>query len=251
MDGSIKQVLPYLYSKLIGAGFSLSIFALYLLVMTSFNMFEFVETASSTVLWIFFYGYGIICSVLIDGLLRVFPSMKRYSILLYILAGCVVFFVLYKDSLVYVLIAGPIGSLVAVLFFVGMKLFIYRPKWAWLFAFAIPLCVAISLTMDFTEKQKWTAERTKSSFQVSFTYFDGIHKIPFQLEKGEKLLFNIEFESEGGRGYSIENESGEKVPMESHEAKMMVKAETKGKYYIVVRGHHLSSGSFRVRWEIK
>lgn len=251
LHGSIKQVLFYLYTKLIGAGFSLSLFTLYLLVLTSFNMFEFVETASSPILWLFFYGYGIICSVLIDGLLRVVPSMKRYSILLYIVAGCAIFIVLYKDSLAYVLIAGPVGALAAILFYVGMKLFIQRLRWAWVFALAIPISVAIILTIDFTEKQNWTAERTNTSFQVSFSYFDGIHKIPIHLEKGEKLLFYIEFESDGGRGYFVENQNGEKVAMTPYGEKSMVEAETKGTYYIVVRGHHLSSGSFEVKWRTK
>ncbi|WP_010529150.1 hypothetical protein [Lentibacillus jeotgali] len=251
MHGSIKQALFYIYLKLIGAGFSVSIFALYLLVVISFNMFDFVETASSPILWLFFYGYGVICSVLIDGLLKVVPSMKRYTILFYMLAGCAIFFVLYKDSLVYVLIAGPIGALAAILFYVGMKLFINRLEWAWLFALAIPICVAILLTINFTEKQNWEAEQTKTSFRVSFSYFDGIHEIPVQLEKGKSLLFDIEFESDGGRGYSVENESGEKVPMKSRGEKMMVKAGTEGTYYIVIRGHHLSSGGFKVQWGIK
>ncbi|MFD2922247.1 hypothetical protein [Halobacillus naozhouensis] len=249
MQGSVRQTIYYLYTKLIGAGFSLSIFALYALMLASFDMYDFVETASNPIFWLFFYGYGISCSILIDGLLRVVPSVKRYRLLLYITAGCAIFFVLYKGSLEYVLIAGPLGSLAAVLFYVGVKLFAKRLKWAWLFALVIPTCVAISLTIDFTEKQHWTADRTKTSFQASFSYFDGMHEIPIHLEKGEKLLFNIE--SERGRiGHSVENESGKKVPMKPRGERMMVAAETKGTYYIVVTGNGVSLGRFKVEWEI-
>lgn len=107
-------------------------------------------------------------------------------------------------------------------------------------AIILPLIfISISMT-DFTKKENWEAIQGKSVFEAKFTYFNGEHKIPIHLAKGEDLSFHVDFHTNDGWGNHLENKDGKYQPIIEQGDKFIFTAEEDGKYYIVVNGDQAS-----------
>ncbi|SFB06509.1 hypothetical protein SAMN04488072_106155 [Lentibacillus halodurans] len=244
------KILWYGYEKLIGAGFSFSIYGLIMLLSSSFDLFEVSESLSSPMLWAAFYGYGIYCSIIIDGICNVWPMLHPWKISLYIASGFVIFIFLMANF-AYILIAGTIGTAAALLFYAGMSYFRKRKWISSLFALVLPLIFLAVSIMDFTEKEGWEVQRQTSSYEVSFTYFNGEHKIPVKLKENQTLMFQADFSVEsGGYGHHAEDQDGDRVPMHEIGDKLALRDVAAGQYYIVIHGDN-AKGRVDIDWEIR
>lgn len=243
-----NAIIYYLYKKLVGAGFSFSIFVICIIQISSLNLYELSETLTSPWIWVAFYGYGLLCSLMIDWLGRKWVWAKRWAFLLYIFAGFILFAFVFNHWVIF-LIAGTIGAIVALLFYIGTQ-FITKNKWvSFIFAMILPILFIVVSMTDFTKKENWEVIQDESIFEAKFTYFNGEHKIPIQLAKGEVLSFHVDFQTEDGWGNHLENKKGKYLPMTEQGNKLVFTAEEEGEYYIVVNGDR-ASGRFVVDWEI-
>jgi hypothetical protein len=242
----------YLLTKFAGAGFSIFIYFLVILMSAEFDMYDIVENFNQTkMLWFIFYAYGITCSIVIDGLTtRVKKFHQTTKIVLYIVAGFAYFLVRGVNP--FTLFAGAVGAIFSLLFYLE-TIFSKKNVWRrWLFAVVIPLFLITLLSIDFTTKKQWNETRTDNSFQATFSYFHGKHEIPVHLEQGDTLTFTIEFHptNGGGYGYHVRNKENQYVGItELGENTRSITAKDTGTYYIVVTGHHLS-GRITVEWEV-
>src|SRR5699024_3404016 len=89
----------YLYRKLIGSGFSFSIFMLSVFIMVGFDVYEMTETAQNIWVWVAFYPYAIIISYVVDILtffsFFIFHVSRYFAFIFYIIFGFISFFFLY------------------------------------------------------------------------------------------------------------------------------------------------------------
>lgn len=244
------SIINYLTSKLVGAGFSIVMFVIIFTIQSSLDLFELSEILSNPWIWIAFYGYALLSSFIIDWIASKSSWAKRWSLLLHIMAGFMIFFP-FIGFWITVLIAGPVGAGAALIFFLGMK-HVSRNKWtALIFALILPIVLLIVSITDFTKKEDWNEISQPTSYEATFSYFNGEHKIPVTLKKGEELLFDVDFnlKNEAGWGQHLENIKGKYMPMDEREGRFAFTAKAGGEYYIVVGGHH-AKGSFTVNWEI-
>lgn len=237
--------------KLSGSGFAIALLALYILHSSSYDLYTFSEYLSSPFLWIVFYAYGIICSFLIDFLAYCFPKViSKLKFILYILAGFAIF--MFQGNAMIAIIAGIVGALCALLFYVGTMMSHRNRLFKYGFAFMIPLVILILLSFDFTEKRNWNETRTDSTYEASFAYFNGKHEIPIEVGKGETFTFRIVVKNDngGGHGYHVRTDDQSMVPMGKPGAdKYSIHSEEGGTYQIVVTGDQLK-GSIQVDWEV-
>lgn len=243
-----NAIIDHIYNKFVGAGFSFSLFVIYFIMIESFNLYELSGALTSLWVWAAFYGYGILISFLIDGLGRVWPWAKRWTFLLHIFAGFIVFVFLF-DFWLALLVAGPVGAMAALLFYMGTK-FVTKNKWtSFIFAILLPIVFVVVSMTDFTKKENWEAVKAETSYEAKFSYFNGEHKIPIQLAKGEVLSFHVDFRTNDGWGNHLENKKGKYQPMTEQGDRLIFTAEEESEYYIVVNGNR-ASGEFIVDWEI-
>lgn len=244
-----RQALYYLYTKLVGAGFAYLFFIIFMVIFASMNLFDLSELLASPWLWSAFYGYGIIVSVIIDGVYNVWPHVQKREIYLYIFAGFVIFLILMTQW-VYIIIAGSIGIGAALLFYIGVKV-VTKNKWtSFIFGILIPILLVVVSYTDFTKKENWHVIESDSRFEANYTYFDGEHKIPFKLNKGDVLTYKVDFSKKhGGWGMHLEDAKGKYQLQEEKRDWLTFTAETDGTYHIVIRGHQ-ANGRFVVNWDI-
>lgn len=218
-------------------------------MIQSLNLYELSEILSSPWVWIPFYGYGILCSFIIDWLGKQWSWIKPWTFLLYIFAGYIVFVFLF-EFWIALLIAGPIGAIAALIFYIGVEFITKSKSASFIFAMILPIIFIVVSMTDFTKKENWEVIDTETSYEAKFTYFNGEHKIPIQLVKGETLSFHVEFHTEHGWGNHLEDGKGKYLPMDEQGERLIFSPEEDGEYYIVVNGDR-ASGRFVVDWEIK
>lgn len=246
-----KTWYHYSYIKFIGAGFSFSVFMFIYLVIIQFDLFELSQTLKEPLLWIAFYGYGMLCSILIDVMIKFLPKFQATPFILYGLFGFFPF-IFFEPHIAYIMIAGIIGLCAALLFYVGVTA-ITKNKWTSIvFSVILPLLLVFVMVNDFTQKINWQSERLDSSYEASFSYFHGEHKIPIKLTKGEKLTYTVTFyaENDGGWGYHFENKKGDYLPMAEDGHYLEYDVEKDEKYFIVIGGDKVR-GNFNVKWNIQ
>ncbi|WP_045515850.1 hypothetical protein [Neobacillus niacini] len=248
---NLLKIISYLFTKLAGAGFTLFLFFTYLFLASGFDKYKFVESISSWNIWIIIFGYGVICSMMIDFLQWKIPRINnRIKVLLYIVAGYSFFLIMGIN--VFAFIAGTIGALCSLLFYFGTYLSDRSKGTKFAFAILVPLFFIILLNVDFTEKVKWNEVRDDSSYTASFEYFNGKHEIPIKVQANQTAIISIEFinQNGGGHGYHVLNEKDKLVGMtEVQEGTMKVNAEDTGVYRVVVKGDDIR-GRFTVTWKI-
>ncbi|MBS4218778.1 hypothetical protein KHA96_10680 [Bacillus sp. FJAT-49711] len=249
----MKNILSYLFIKLAGAGFSFSIFNLFIMLDASkFDMYQFSKDLSSPLYWAAFFGYGCICSIAIDLIINKVPNIGHSrKVILYLVAGFSIFFVFGFNF--FTIIAGAIGALAALLFYFGSSIASKTSVFKYIFAFAMPILFLTIMSIDFTEKEQWLETKKDTSYFASFSLFNGEQQIPIKASEGQTVAATITINNEngGGHGQHILNEKGKLIPMyESTEKQIKFKAEKSGIYRIVITGDDLK-GSFSVDWKLE
>lgn len=241
--------------KLAGAGFAMAALAMFFLYTSGFNLYQFSEVISGSV-WAIFYGYGIICSLLIHLLSHWFRGISTWlKILLYIVAGYLFFIALdlffTRELSMLTIITGTIGALCALIFYAGFIVSNKSRVFTFIFTIIVPLLLLFAHNADLTVKRGWQEASTNDSFEASFDYFNGKHEIPFELHKGETVAFSVSVNNHdgGGHGYHVTSQHTNKVPMPKVNAgSHTFQASESGIYRIVVTGNNLQ-GSIKVSWK--
>ena len=246
----LKIVISYFVNKMAAAGFMLSIISLYILIATSFDLYEFSEGLTMWFVVLFFYS--IFCSILIDWVKRKFYQISQtVEVFLYMITGFIPF-IAFRE-LPFILFAGTIGAICAVIYFFAIHFVIRNNTIKVVLAIVIPILLLISANIDFTTKTNWQETRNTSSYEATFDYFNGSHEVPIQINAGETITFTVDFEenNNGGYGFSFRNDKREYLGMEEvGENKFKVTASKDGLYYVEVRGENLA-GQVMVNWGIE
>jgi hypothetical protein len=250
-----QLVIHYLLSKLSGAGIATFLFIfIFIFINTGFDMYETVEGVFQFKLLYFFYVYGIACSFVIDLIARLIPKMDKLGkALLYVIAGYAIFMVNGFNG--YTIIAGTVGAVSALIFYAGTQWSKLKSPVKYAFSIAFPLLLSVILNIDFTLKKEWTEKTTSTSFEASFTYFNGKHEIPVVVREGQMLSYSVEVTNEGrgGYGYSLIDENGEHVGVRENtngRLKYYVIIKKTAEYRFVVTGSGLQ-GTIVVEWAIE
>lgn len=246
-----KQLIPYITTKLAGAGFLLCVMFTYLFLASGFDLYKFVEGISNGMLWLVVFGYGILCSLLIDLLAVKIPKGKYF---LYIVSGYAVFII--NGLNVYTLIAGTVGALSSLIFYFGTYLSFRLKTFTYFFSIFVPLFFIILMNVDFTEKKQWHEVKDGSSYTATFEQFNGKHEIPIQAKAGQtiiSIIFSYDFinKNGGGHGFHILDEKNNLVGMnEINEQESQFKIKDDGIYRMVVTGDDVK-GKFSLTWRIE
>lgn len=247
----LTNTITYLISKFAGAGLLLFVIAIYLLTSSKFDMYKFVEDISNGFFWIIIFGYGILCSLMIDFVILKFPKVGfKTKLLLYIVAGFGFFIITW--NVYFILFAGTIGAICALIFYAGTWISSRFRSFRYIFSIVIPLVILILLWVDFTEKEQWVDVKNDTSYIATFAYFNGKHEIPIEAKSGQTVHLSHQFTptNDGGHGFHVLNEQNKLVGMtEVSGDEFNWKVEDAGVYRIVVTGDDVS-GEFMVTWEI-
>ncbi|MBS4209974.1 hypothetical protein [Bacillus sp. FJAT-50079] len=247
-----KQITTYMINKLGGAGFSFCIFLMFILFSSNFDLYEFSEAIKHPLFWAAFFVYGIVCSILIDILVSKLPSNPKYiKAFLHVLAGFIIFLAFGINILM--IIAGAIGGFAAILFYFGTYISARSKIVTSIFAFLIPIIAFIIIQFDFTVKTNWKEEKGTHSYEASFDYFNGEHRIPIRMQEGEKVMVSLHIHNfnGGGHGYHVRNAKGKLVGMErSEEDELIFRAADSGIYEVVIKGHALQ-GQIDATWQVE
>jgi len=248
---NMKKGFTYLLKKLAAASFAFLIFMLITTIISGFSLFDLSKMLESHWLWMAFYLYAIICSIIIDGLHHIFSNKLWMTLILYSVFGFLPFIFIFIEEIGFIIIAGVVGAGAALLYYIGWTV-ATKNKWSTIvFAFVVPILFIFVLNYDFTTKENWQETYDDNRYEASFSYFSGEHKIPINLEKGDTLSFSISFnaKNDGGWGNHFENKRGDYLPMVENGRSLEYDANKSEEYYIVVSGHRVS-GSFSVDWDI-
>lgn len=253
-----NNVLVYILNKLAALGLLVFTMCVYTILSTRFDLYEFTESLSNIKFWGLICGYALMTSVLID---LVCYKWRKFTINTSILLHCVSGFIVFIPFMginFYTLIAGSVGALCAYIYAFSYYFLVRKNRLAWIFLLVIPLLLFIR-PMDFTIKEGWIEEKTKSSFLAEFKRFNGKNEIPISLEKGDIVTTYISFveRNGGGYGYHILDSNGELVGMteldktyEDYEKNAVeFEAKKSGIYRVVLTGDNLR-GKVNVKWEI-
>lgn len=249
---NLLKAIPYLITKLSGAGFLLFVISFYLLLESGLDMYEFVEGISNWFLWIIVFGYGILCSLFIDLFVFKVPiTSYLVKIILYIVAGYGIFFIITIN--VYIMfIAGTIGAICSLIFYVGTYLSFSFKSFKYVFSIVVPLTIIILMGVDFTEKEQWDEVISETSYTATFDHFNGKHEIPVLAKAGQTITLSHDFKAtnDGGHGFHVINEKNKLVGMtEISEGELKLKVQDVGVYRMVVTGDDVK-GEFNVTWNI-
>ncbi|WP_042142119.1 hypothetical protein [Paucisalibacillus sp. EB02] len=245
-----NKFFPYFLTKMAAAGFMLGVIAIYMLIMTGFDLYEFSE--GLTIWFLVLMIYSIICSMLIDLIkLKVKQTNQIFEVLLYIIAGFAPF--IFTMVLPFIIIAGTVGAICAVIYLFATHFVTRNRIIKIVLAFVIPILLLISANIDFTTKTNWQETRNNTSYAATFDYFNGKHEIPIQVKAGKTITFSVEFieKNHGGYGFSMRDDNRDYLGMEEvGDDKFKITAPKDGDYYVEIRGDSLQ-GRVLVNWGIE
>ncbi len=245
---------------------------LFLVVLSysGWNLFDIATMMSSKWLLVLFFPYAIIYSAIADFIC--FRKGEKHFLLAvccYIAGGYIPFFIAFGQHFYYYIItiffAGTIGMICSFLYWgIVSWLKSYRRRTIWL-AICSLLLVSFAVTHDFSVKKGMKEQRGEEHYEVSFSYFHGIHKIAIDLKEGETLHYSIAIppKFEGGYGNYLTNSRNQQMSHESHEKHeaheagysrgngggYSFTASRQDTYFIVVTGESFK-GSFQINWSI-
>lgn len=206
-------------------------------------------------LWIYVYGYAVLFSAGVDAVLykrKNGPSKKVLTVLFYIFGGYAPFLFLFHGQWSFSLFAGFYGIACALAFLFVNNLF--RGWWPYNAAAAM-LLLAGSIyvsTTDFTVTKQWTEKRTANGFHAEFTYFNGRREIPVELEQGQTLSYQIDWEITNGGGYGTYLDAkGGSYTNGTRDGETWISYQVKSRsiVQIVVTGDG-AQGAVSIKWEI-
>ncbi|WHY79886.1 hypothetical protein QNH20_12375 [Neobacillus sp. WH10] len=207
-----NNVMEYILNKLAALGLLVFIMCIYIILGTGFDLYEFTVSLSNINVWGLICGYALVMTVLIDFVRYKWREFTfKTSILLHCLAGFIVFFPIMGINL-FSLIAGSVGALCAFIYAFSCYFLEKKKQLVWISLLVFPLLLCIRL-IDFTIKENWIEEKTKTSFSAEFERFNGKNEIPISLKKGDVVTSFISFDqmNGGGYGYHILDNNGELV----------------------------------------
>lgn len=244
----MKNALDKLLPRFAAAGMLLTILFAMLFIFSNGNLFEFVGVARSWWIWGLIFGYGIMCSIIIDWIFR--DSKKPVlKLLVYVLVGGA-FFLLYGFT-AFAIIASVVGMLSALVFY-GALYVVERSKPAlYTFGLFMPLFFLIFIQFDYTEKIGWDETAGDNSVHITVVELSGEHKIPVELKAGDTITFKTDFgDMSGAYGTSFvgDGEIVSMAPLNDYEIEATV--EDAGVYYITLWGNDFS-GTIDVSWVIE
>ncbi|HHT7235898.1 MULTISPECIES: hypothetical protein [Bacillus] len=256
-----KMLFPYALIKFSAACSLFFSFLLFFFIGSDMNFFKTSEYLTGFIYIFWFYLlflYAILCSVIIDKLNSKRNSTPR-TILLYILCGYLFFlpFHIYNGGdVIIIFIMGSVGAICS-LFFYLCTCIANKSKWfRYMTAIIIPILFIAICSIDFTQKEQWVEHSTKNTFEADFSYFNGTHKIPVYVKKGETLEVNVNFlitENSAyqgyGTGFSSEFNKYEPLSELSDDTYELSPSKT-GTYYIEVTGYGIE-GKIKTNWIIK
>ncbi|QUW20491.1 hypothetical protein JSQ81_11525 [Sporosarcina sp. Marseille-Q4063] len=238
-----------LLEKLIGASFSISIFFIIMFIGSGFNLFEFHNTVTVPALWMIFFGYGMISSLVIDVIGKFIPTFSfGKQLLLYLLFGYLIFVVFMPIE--FALLAGTVGAFFSFLFLLGKEILKPARWYSWL-VFVVPLACLAIMPFDHTSKVGWHEVADDSSVEVTYDYFYGEHLIPIHGSHGEKIYFVVDHQISDGYGYgvSVYNEDGDYAGMNDESGDVIsVEFEEESIKYIAVSVTGGRQSGFQVKW---
>lgn len=254
----LLNITSYLSIKIAGAGFLLFVMFTYLLVMLGMDLYKFVEGISNGYLWAAAFGYGIFCSLLIDLIVYKISATKlsvkvplfMMKVLLYIIAGYVVFLIMGFN--LFTLIAGTVGAICSLIFYFGTNVSSRSNMFRYGFGIVVPLLFIVLMSMDFTEKEQWVELKTDTSYTANFHHFNGKHEIPIVVKEGQTITISHGFMNTngGGHGFHILNEKNSLVGYtEVSDELYELKVKDNDTYRVVVTGDDVRGG-FKVNWTI-
>ncbi|MFX3635297.1 MAG: hypothetical protein ACE3L7_17535 [Candidatus Pristimantibacillus sp.] len=245
------KVISYLSSKLASASL---LTILFWLITSGFDLYSWSESLEGPFILVFFYGYAIGYSMLVDLLL--FKVTQNYRIpigLLLHFAGGYIPFLFMSSGVFIFLFAGTIGAACAFVFY-GIDYFIRKIGQYSIVVAVLLLGVIITVaTVDFTITKQWKLERTDTSYEASFSQFNGKKAIVIDAVKDQVITFSVKWfnENGGGHGMHVLDDKGDYVGMKSLGSnKQSFVAERTGAYSIIITGDELE-GSVSVKWEIE
>lgn len=222
----------------------------YVLLASRMDMYEFVEGISNRILWGIIFCYSILCSLFIDFIIKRIPSTSfAIGIILYIVAGYGIFII--NGINIYMMIAGTVGAICSLLYYLGTYLASRFKSFIYLFSFVLPLILIILVNIDFTEKEQWIEVIEEHAYSATFDFFNGKHEIPIHAKTGQSLTLTYTFTSMngGGHGFHVLNEKNEFVGLtELDENVMKFTVPVTGVYRIVITGDDVK-GNFNVTWK--
>ncbi|MCZ8518528.1 MULTISPECIES: hypothetical protein [Paenibacillus] len=266
---TFAQGYRYILVKLTSAGFALLCLLGLAALVNFFDPYRIFGALEELGLWRILYFYGIGCSVLIDLLVRYIPWARRGSgrlleLLLYLVCGY-----LYFPALAYIrsgadlsswvlstnlLIAGPVGAFGALAFRAGSKAAAKHAAVPYLAGIILPCILFVLMIAVNNQKIGWRETRTASSYEASFSSFNGSQAIPVEVRKGQTLVFSILWDTQGGSsvGHHVLKPSGSYADFEeTADHRSAVQIEEDGTYRIIADSRGGSRGRFKVTWDIR
>ncbi|MGG3671018.1 hypothetical protein CN923_10255 [Bacillus cereus] len=256
-----RMVFPYALIKFSAACSLFFSFLLFFFIGSDMNLFKTSAYLTEFLCNFWFYllfFYAILCSLVIDKLSSKHNSTPR-KVLLYILSGYLFFLPLHiynGGDIILTLIIGSVGAICS-LFFYLCTCIANKSKWfRYATAIIIPILFIVICSIDFTKKENWVEHSTKNAFEAEFSFFNGTHKIPVYVKKGETLEVNVNFlitENSAYQGYStyFSSEFNKYEPLsELNDDTYELSPSKTGTYYIVVTGYGIE-GKIKTNWKIK
>jgi len=252
----VIDYIRYITFKLAGAGYSIFFLWLFLLLLTEFKWYESFTAMNEIKGWIIIYGYGVLCSIIIDFIVNYIPSKKSFiKLLLYAAAGFAFFF--FSTGKEWIIIMGVFGVIFSLIFYWGTIILPKRRKAMLLFAFIIPLLLFTSMKILLADKKVSFHDVISShSYEAKFDYFNGNQEIPIYLKEGQKLVFVFVWNTTpvgngGATGHHGLKPNGQYASLHQRsDNKYEIHAEEEGIYKLVANADRLK-GSFTVSWDIE
>ncbi|MFD2639262.1 hypothetical protein [Piscibacillus salipiscarius] len=248
----MTRSIHYILKKLAGAGFFFVVLSSFLLLSSEIDDgFEFVEEISVVFWWIILFS---LATSMIDFIVQKFlMNYQSIKLALYVVSGVLYFLLNPMEIWTFYFILGLIGAMAGLTVYMGMYLAKKSTILKIFLSIVVPLVCFIFLNLNFTDKQGWVEERTETSYEASFDYFNGRHEVPIKAEKGESITSSFEFNNinEGGWSFHILNELGQKVGRaEINDDQTRFEAKRSGVYRFVIIGDDVE-GRFRIEWAIE
>ena len=254
----LERITMYLFSKLFA---SCAVMLVFGVTTVGWNLYELSQLVANKGVLLLFFPYAIGFSMLADWLVsRAAYGRSLLLIMIYIAGGYLPFIVIsiwkgsFFFSIIYVFFAGTIGMLCSVAH-LGMSNWVLRLR---LYSIAAAICVsALTIVLilgDFTVKKGMEDSFSDASYQVSFEYLHGEHKVPIDLQKGTILHYEIFWDevNNGGYGHYMLDPKGKKASrMTSPNSEVLSLAVLEsGRYYFVFSGDRFA-GKIRAEWRVE
>ena len=104
-------------------------------------------------------------------------------------------------------------------------------------------------------KRGWVETSGLSHTNVRYNYFDGVERMSFRAEKGDKIQLDFDLQvEEGSLAINLEDPDGDQVwsmtYQEDAEESASLNAPENGRYYLRVEGK-ATEGGYEIDWDVE